>query len=186
MKNKMALRRFALRAASGYGGVSAAVDFARDLVGCFGEEVLTGGAADAAHDADIVYGHAFSTMTEGKRTKRTVAAYWTSGRVLLQVADRQAPLDAAWKDLLRACLQMAGEPRYVVLSNQRDLHLYDRATGARRGSRSRSTSCRSTLRPSSSSSTPKIIKFDKISKEVAPASWPMSTSQPAGTTRKTT
>lgn len=175
MKNKMALRRFALRAASGYGGASAAVDFARDLVGCFGDAVVAGGAADPAGATDLVYGHSFSTVTDGKRTKRTVAAYWPSRRVLVDVVDRQAPLDAAWKDLLHACLQMEGEPQYVVLSNQRDLHLYDLA---RDRSAPRLSIAIDELPKYSEAfvffepdwvpgTTPKIINVDKVSKEVA-------------------
>lgn len=175
MKNKMALRRFALRAASGYGGSSAAVDFARDLVGCFGGAVVAGGAADTAGSSDLVYGHSFSTVTDGKRTKRTVAAYWPSRRVLVDVVDRQAPLDTAWKDLLHACLQMDGEAQYVVLSNQRDLHLYDLA---RDRSAPRLSIAIDELPKYSEAfvffepdwvpgTTPKIINVDKVSKEVA-------------------
>lgn len=177
MKNKMALRRFALRAASGYAGSSAAVDFARDLIGCFGDSVVAGGAADArpSGSGDLVYGHSFSTVTDGKRSKRTVATYWPSRRVLVEVVDRQAPLDAAWKDLLHACLQIDGEPQYVVLSNQRDLRLYDLA---RDRSAPRLSIAIDELPKYSEAfvffepdwvpgTTPKIINVDKVSKEVA-------------------
>ncbi|MBK6514334.1 MAG: class I SAM-dependent DNA methyltransferase [Polyangiaceae bacterium] len=58
---------------------------------------------------------------------RPVALLWKARRVLLEVVKHDVMLDYAWKELLRVCLQADPVPQYVVLTNQRDLQLYDLA-----------------------------------------------------------
>jgi SAM-dependent methyltransferase len=66
-----------------------------------------------------------AVVDEGQRATRTVALFWKERRVLLDVVKHDVMLDFAWKDLLRTCLQADPVPQYVVLTNQRDLLLYD-------------------------------------------------------------
>ncbi|MEZ4340610.1 MAG: type IIL restriction-modification enzyme MmeI, partial [Sandaracinaceae bacterium] len=167
MSSKMGLRRFALAAVGGYRGRDAAERFARGLIDCFGEP--PGG------DDGPLFGHSFAVVADGKRTQRTVSAYWPARRVVLDVVDRDITLDLAWGELLRACLQMDAEPQYVVLTNQRDVRLYDLA---RDRSAPRLTIALDELPKYSEAfpffaadwvpgATPRIINVDKVSKEVA-------------------
>jgi len=73
------------------------------------------------------YGYSFPVVADGEKGTTTVAAYWPERRVLVDVVDRDALLDASWNELLRACLQMEFEPQYIVLTNRRDVRLYDLA-----------------------------------------------------------
>lgn len=112
---KLALRRFA-EAAAGFRGKDGAETFARGLIGCFGEVEREG----------LVYAHPISFVdSDQKRAKRTLAAFWGERRVVVEVADRDLTLDLAWKDMLRAVLELEPTPQYVVLTNQRDVRLYD-------------------------------------------------------------
>jgi len=164
---KMGLRRFALRAAAGYRGKSGGETFARELLACFGVEEGT--------EDGPVFGHPISVVDAGKRGTRELTLYWPSRRVVLEVVDRDLSLDLAWGDLLRACLQMDSEPQYVVLTNQRDVRLYDLAKdrGAPRLSRAldelpKYSEAFVFFEPDwVPGSTPKIINDEKVSKEVA-------------------
>lgn len=71
--------------------------------------------------------HTFAIADAGKRVAREVALWWPERRTLLEVAGHDAGLDFAWKELIRVCLQLDPIPQYVVLTNQRDLQLYDLA-----------------------------------------------------------
>ncbi|MCG8553996.1 MAG: N-6 DNA methylase [Proteobacteria bacterium] len=165
----MALRRFALRTAAGYRGRDRAESFARDLIGCFPGTL-------GAHQGDgPVFSHSFPMVDAGKRSKRSVSAYWPARRVVVDVVERDMMLDTAWSELLRACLQMEAEPQYVVLTNQRDLRLYDLA---RDRSQPRLSIALDEIPKYSEAfpffeadwvpgTTPKIINVDKVSKEVA-------------------
>ncbi len=169
MSAKMALRRFALQAASGFGGRGkqrAGEEFARGLLGCFGEHDDNGGPA---------YGHSFSVARDGKKTKKTVSVHWPERRVVVDVVDRDLMLDMAWGELLRACLQMESAPQYVVLTNQRDVRLYDLAFDKETP---RLAIALDELPKYSEAfpffeadwvpgTTPRIINVDKVSKEVA-------------------
>ncbi|HBQ10883.1 MAG TPA: hypothetical protein DEF51_06770, partial [Myxococcales bacterium] len=94
--------------------------------------------------------------------------------MLVDVVDRDAVLDAAWSELLRACLQLDAEPQYVVLTNQRDVRLYDLARD--RGAPRLSVALDELPKYSEAfpffepdwvpGTTPKIINVDKVSKEV--------------------
>jgi len=117
----MALRRFTLQAAGGFRGLDAGESFARALIACFG------GLADDSLPEGLSFSFSFPVVDHGQRTTRTVSAYWQPRRVVVDVVERDMMLDMAWSDLLRACLQMESEPQYVVLTNQRDLRLYDLA-----------------------------------------------------------
>ena len=66
-----------------------------------------------------------SVVENGQRSRRNVALFWKERRVLVEVVKHDVMLDFAWKELLRVCLQVDPVPQYVVLTNQRDLHLYD-------------------------------------------------------------
>lgn len=168
MSAKMALRRFTLQAAGGFRGRDAAESFARALVACF--EVDTDDPPDG-----LEFSYTFQVVDHGKRTKRTLAAFWESRRVVIDVVERDTMLDMAWSDLLRACLQMEAEPQYVVLTNQRDVRLYDLA---RDRSEPRLSIALDELPKYSEAfpffepdwvpgTMPKIINVDKVSKEVA-------------------
>jgi hypothetical protein len=116
---KAALRQFALGAAGGYSGGDAHVAFTTHLLECFG---WPAGRPDSA-----MIPHTFAIADAGKRVAREVALWWPERRTLLEVAGHDAGLDFAWKDLVRLCLQLDPIPQYVVLTNQRDLQLYDLA-----------------------------------------------------------
>jgi hypothetical protein len=115
---KAALQQFALSAAGGYGD-GAPVAFTMHLLECFGWN------AGRPEGAEIP--GRFTIAESGQRVEREVALSWPERRTLMEVVAHDAVLDFAWKDLLRACLQLDVIPQYVVLTNQRDLHLYDLA-----------------------------------------------------------
>lgn len=93
----------------------------------------------------------------------------------MEVAAHDAVLDFAWKDLVRVCLQLDPIPQYVVLTNQRDLQLYDLA----RDREAPRLSIRIDDLPKYSEAfpfftkewvpgaTPKIVNVEKVSAEVA-------------------
>jgi hypothetical protein len=116
---KAALQQFALGAAGGYSGGDAHVAFTTHLLECFG---WSAGRPDGA-----AIPHRFAIADAGKRVEREVALWWPERRTLLEVAGHDAGLDFAWKELVRVCLQLDPIPQYVVLTNQRDLQLYDLA-----------------------------------------------------------
>jgi hypothetical protein len=116
---KAALQQFALGAAGGYSGGDAHVAFTTHLLECFG---WPAGRPDGA-----AIPYTFAIADAGKRVAREVALWWPERRTLLEVAGHDAGLDSAWKDLVRLCLQLDPIPQYVVLTNQRDLQLYDLA-----------------------------------------------------------
>ena len=116
---KAALRQFALGAAGGYRGRDAPISFTTHLLECFG---WGQGRPDGAEIPRV-----FSIADGGQRVEREVALWWPERRALIDVAPHDARLEVAWKDLVRVCLQMTPPPQYVVLTNQRDVQLYDLA-----------------------------------------------------------
>lgn len=114
---KSALRRFVLDTAGGHRGRDAPVAFISRLLQCFGWP--ESGPPEATMPASL------AVVDDGQRTTRTVALFWKDRRVLVEVVKHDVMLDFAWKDLLRTCLQADPVPQYVVLTNQRDLRLYD-------------------------------------------------------------
>jgi SAM-dependent methyltransferase len=114
---KSELRRFVLDVAGGYKGRDAATEFTARLLRCFGWP--EGQAPDASMPAEV------AIVSEGERTTRNVALVWNARRVLVDVVKHDVMLDFAWKGLLRTCLQLNPVPQYVILTNQRDLQLYD-------------------------------------------------------------
>lgn len=116
---KAALQQFALGAAGGYTGRDAHLNFSTHLLECFGWK--------DGHPEGAELPARFSVADSGQRVEREVALWWSERNVLMDVAPHDAVLDFAWKELLRVCLQLDKVPQYVVLTNQRDLHLYDLA-----------------------------------------------------------
>ncbi len=116
---KAALRQFALGAAGGYRGREAPLSFTNHLLECFGWK---DGRPDGAEIP-----RSFAIAEGGQRVERQVALWWPERRVMMEVAPHDAVLDFAWKELVRVCLQLEPSPQYVVLTNQRDLQLYDLA-----------------------------------------------------------
>jgi hypothetical protein len=116
---KAALQQFVLGAAGGYTGRDAHLAFTTHLLECFGWK---DGRPEAAEIPRL-----FAIADAGKRVEREVALWWPERRTLMEVAAHDAVLEFAWKDLVRVCLQLDPIPQYVVLTNQRDLHLYDLA-----------------------------------------------------------
>jgi hypothetical protein len=114
---KSKLRRFVLDTAGGYRGRDAATTFASRLLQCFGW--TESGPDDASMPASL------SVVEGAQRVTRDVTLLWNPRRVLLDVVKHDVMLDYAWKELLRVCLQIDPVPQYVVLTNQRDVHLYD-------------------------------------------------------------
>jgi SAM-dependent methyltransferase len=164
---KGALRQFALGAAGGYSGRDAHVSFTTHLLECFGWK---GGRPDG-----VEIPRRLSIADAGRRVEREVALWWPERRTMMEVAPHDAVLDFAWKELVRVCLQLEPVPQYVVLTNQRDLHLYDLA-------RDRETprlAIRMDDLPKYSEAfpffttewvpgaTPKIVNVEKVSVEVA-------------------
>jgi SAM-dependent methyltransferase len=116
---KAALRQFALGAAGGYRGRDARTSFTTHLLECFG---WPDGRPEGAE-----LPASFKIADAGERVEREVALWWPERRVLLEVAPHDADLGAFWKTLLRLCIQIDRGPQYVVLTNQREIQLYDLA-----------------------------------------------------------
>ncbi len=164
---KAALQQFALGAAGGYSGRDAHLAFTTHLLESFGWK-------DGRPDGSEIPKR-FAIAEAGQRIEREVALWWGERRTLMAVVAHDAVLDFAWKDLVRVCLQLDPIPQYVVLTNQRDLQLYDLA-------RDREAP-RLTIRiddlPRYSEAfpfftkewvpgaTPKIVNVEKVSAEVA-------------------
>lgn len=164
---KSALRRFVLDLAGGLRGRDAATAFTSRLLQCFGWP--EGGPPDASLPASL------AVVDNGQRSTRDVALFWKGRRVLVEVVKHDVMLDFAWKDLLRVCLQVDPVPQYVVLTNQRDLHLYD--LGRDREAPRLSIPVDDLPKYSEAfpflavnwvpGTTPKIINVSKVSREVA-------------------
>jgi hypothetical protein len=164
---KSALRRFVLDTAGGYTGRDGPVEFASRLLACFGW--ADGRPPDAAIPASL------SIVENGMRSTRQVAMVWKDRRALMEVVKHDTMLDFAWKELLRVCLQIDPVPQYVVLTNQRDLHLYD--LGRDREAPRLSIPLDDLPKYSEAfpflstswvpGTTPKIINVSKVSREVA-------------------
>ncbi|WP_437922864.1 DNA methyltransferase [Sorangium sp. So ce291] len=116
---KAALRRFTLEAAAGFGGRDAQTKFVKAFFTCFGWR--DGEPPGAEIPASL------SAVELGRRMTRPVAAVWGERRVLVDVVAPDVALDPAWNDLLRVCLEQSPGPQFVVLTNQRELRLYDLA-----------------------------------------------------------
>lgn len=114
---KSLLRRFTIQTAAEYLSRDSGESFVPRLLACFGWP--DAGPPDAAMPAKI------EVVDGAQRTTRAVALWWPARRVVVDVVKHDVMLDHAWKDLLRACIQLDPAPQYVVLTNQRDLHLYD-------------------------------------------------------------
>jgi hypothetical protein len=164
---KSALRQFAIEAAGGFRGRDAALTFTTRLMQSFGW------SAGRPEGADIP--RRFSVVDNGQRMEREVALWWPERRTMMEVASHDSVLDYAWKDLLRVCLQLDPIPQYVVVTNQRDLHLYD--LGGNRDSWRLSIPIDDLPKQSEAfpffmtdwrpGATPRIINSDKVSKDVA-------------------
>ena len=164
---KAALQKFALGAAGGYAGRDGHVAFTTHLLECFGWK---DGRPTGAEIPRL-----FSIADAGHRVEREVALWWPERRTMMEVAAHDAALDFAWKDLLRVCLQLDPIPQYVVLTNQRDLQLYDLA----RDRESPRLAIRIDDLPKYSEAfpffttdwvpgaVPRIVNVEKVSKEVA-------------------
>ena len=114
---KSALRRFTLEAATGFVGRDAQTKFVKAFLACFGWPDGEPPGADIPAE--------LPALELGQRTTRPVAAVWNERRVLVDVLTPDVSLDAAWNELLRACLEQRTGPQFVVLTNQRELRLYD-------------------------------------------------------------
>jgi hypothetical protein len=164
---KGALRQFALGAAGGYSGRAASVSFTTHLLECFGWKDGRPAGAEILR--------VFAIAEAGQRVDRDVALWWPERRVMVEVAPHDALLAVAWKDLLRVCLQIDPQPQYVVLTNQRDLQLYDLARDREAPRLSIAVDdlpkhseafpfFRTDWQPGM---TPKIVNVEKVSAEVA-------------------
>ena len=164
---KAALQQFAIAAAGGYSGREAHLAFTTHLLTCFGWK---NGRPEGAEIPRL-----FSIADAGRRVEREVALWWPERRVMMEVAAHDAVLDFAWKDLVRVGLQLEPIPQYVVLTNQRDLQLYDLA----RDREAPRLSIRIDDLPKYSEAfpffmqewkpgaVPKIVNVEKVSEEVA-------------------
>lgn len=164
---KAALRQFALGAAGGYTGRDAAMQWTTHLLECFGWPDGRPPEAELGRQVSIADG--------GLRVSRELALWWPARRTMLEVVPHDAVLDFAWKDVLRVCLQLDPVPQYVVLTNQRDLALYDLA----RDREAPRLAIRMDDLPKYSEafpfftttwvpgSTPRIVNVEKVSGEVA-------------------
>lgn len=162
---KSALRRFALNASAGFRGSDANARFVWGLLECFGWPRGEAPGVDVPASVSVV--------EHGQRVTRDVAALWKERRVLVDVVDG-AP-NSAWQDLLRVCLQLDPMPQFVVLTNQRDLQLYDLSRD--RANPRLSIPIDDLPKHSEAfpfftegwvpGSTPKIVNSEKVSQEVA-------------------
>ncbi|MCB9610600.1 MAG: N-6 DNA methylase [Polyangiaceae bacterium] len=91
----------------------------------FAERLLAayGTAGDSLDGVDL--GGTVSYVSQGHRTKRKLILRWEDRGVLMDVLALDANLDAEWNGYLAMCLQMRRVPQFVVLTNLRDVHLYD-------------------------------------------------------------
>ena len=164
---KAALQQFALGAAGGYSGRDAHLAFTTHLLECFG---WPDGRPEGAEIPKQ-----FAIADAGQRVEREVALWWRERRTLMEVAAHDAVLGFAWKDLVRVCLQLDPVPQYVVLTNQRDLQLYDLARdreSPRLSIRIDDLAKYSEAFPFFTrewvpGATPKIVNVEKVSAEVA-------------------
>jgi hypothetical protein len=164
---KSALRRFTLETAAGLVGRDAPTRFVKAFFACFGWR--------DGEPPGTEIPSSLSVLEHGQRTTRAVAAAWSERRVLVDVVMPDVALDAAWNDLLRACLEQTPGPQFVVLTNQRELRLYDLAQDR---SVPRLTTSIDDLPKHSDTfaflgegwvpgTTPKIVNVGKVSREVA-------------------
>ncbi|MBV8758202.1 MAG: class I SAM-dependent DNA methyltransferase, partial [Deltaproteobacteria bacterium] len=164
---KAALRQFAIEAAGGFRGREATLSFTTRLLQCFG---WSDGRPEGAHTP-----RTFSVAENGQRADREIALWWPERRTMMEVASPETVLDYAWKDLLRICLQLDPTPQYVVLTNQRDLQLYDLAGNHEAWRLSipiddlpkQSDAFPFFMTDWRPGATPRIINSDKVSKAVA-------------------
>ncbi len=162
---KSALRVFALNANAGFGGAEGPGRFVRGLLECFGWP--------HGEPPGVELPSSVSIVENGERSAREIAALWKERSVLVDVVD--GPLDAAWPALLRVCLQVDPSPQFVVVTNQRDLQLFDLARD--RAAPRLSIPIEDLPRQSEAfpflakswvpGSTPKIVNESKVSREVA-------------------
>jgi SAM-dependent methyltransferase len=164
---KAALRQFALGAAGGYSGRAAAESFTTHLLECFGWQDGRPEGADVSRK--------FAVAQQGARADREIALWWAERRTAMDVVAHDANLAASWKDTLQVCLQIVPQPQYVVLTNQRDLQLFDLARD-REAPRlaipiddlpKYSEAFPFFTREWVPGTTPKIINVEKVSTEVA-------------------
>lgn len=164
---KSALRQFAVGTAGGFRGRDAHLQFTTRLLECFGWP--------QGRPASTEIPRTFSVAESGTHKEHEVALWWPERRVMMEVAPHDASLDFAWKDVLRVCLQHNPVPQYVVLTNQRDLQLYDLARD--REAPRLSTSIDDLPRYSEAfpffttdwkpGAVPRIVNVEKVSGEVA-------------------
>lgn len=116
---KSKLRRFVIEIAGGIKGRTGPTEFVSRLLQCFGWP--------DGKVPEVLLPSSLSVVINGKRVAREVALLWPTRRVLAEVVKHDVMLDFAWKELLGICLQTDPPPQYVVLTNQRDLQLFDLA-----------------------------------------------------------
>ncbi len=161
---KAALLRFALSTAT---TTYSETEFIAQWLACFGWTETPRGATVPAE---------LSVVENAKRTTRSVALLWNDRGVLVEVTKPTVmALAPLWGSLLRACLQLDPMPRYVVVTNQRELHLYD----LKRDKKDPRLRIRLTELPKhceafpffetewKPGTTPKITNGDKVSRDVA-------------------
>jgi SAM-dependent methyltransferase len=164
---KSALRLFALDAAAGFRGRDAATKLVKALLTCFGWPDGEPPGADIPASLSI--------LEHGQRATREVAALWNDRRVLVEVVEPASALGPAWTDIMRVCLQLTPTPEYVVLTNQREVHLYD--LGRDRAAPRLATAIDDLPKHSEAflflghgwvpGTTPKVVNVGKVSREVA-------------------
>lgn len=164
---KIRLRRFAVEAAGAYRGRDAEIQFAEDLIRCFGW------GPDEALPAEIPA--VVSVVERGLRTERRLCTVLRERRAVVEIVDQERSTSEAWTELLPILLQLEPVPQYVVLSNQRDFALYDLARSRTAARLERSLDELSKYseafpflaRDWSPGATPQIINVERVSTEVA-------------------
>jgi SAM-dependent methyltransferase len=164
---KVRLQRFALGAAGGFRDRDADLRFAGDLIRCFGWGPNDTLPAEIPATVRVVQ--------QGKGSDQRLSALLRERRAVVQVIDREGNLRDAWNELLPVLLQLVPVPQYIVLTNQRDLELYDLAR-SRSEPRLRvaldqlpkySEAFPFLAQDWSPGATPLIINVERVSKEVA-------------------
>lgn len=165
---KVRLQRFALAAAAGYRDRDAEARFAEDLIRCFGwgpDDVLP-----AEMPATVRF------VQQGRGSEQRLSALLRQRRAVVQVIERDRAVQDGWTELLPVLLQLTPIPQYVVITNQRDVELYDlarlRAEPRRLGLALDQLPKYSEAFPFlaqdwSPGATPLIINVERVSKEVA-------------------
>jgi|GEM_PF-462815 len=104
--------------------VSASEKFGKNHQG-FIESLLAAFGSVGETLEEVELGGTVAYASQGQRSKRKLGMQWEDRGVIMDVLGLDANLENEWNGYLSMCLQFRRVPQYVVLTNLRDVHLYD-------------------------------------------------------------